>query len=103
MVPKPNANDYNKKCVQWGYAQFIGTGDITNFQGYPEEGFPKIDPKRVSVVLPEMEQYKSRGEARTERPVPPEHCELCWACLDELARNFQLQTFSSVEAAVAAV
>ena len=102
MVPKLGADEYNMKYVQWGYSQFIGTGNITSWRGVPEENFPKIEPKRVRVVLPEMEEYKKDAIHRIERPVPPAHCARCWECLAELARDYELQTFSSVEAAVAA-
>ena len=100
MVPKPGANEYDKERVQRGYSQFIGTGDITSWKKKPEAGFRKIDPKQVRVVLPDMEEYKRRAASRGYRPVPSDHCELCWECFDRLARNFELQVFSSIEAAV---
>ena len=75
---------------------------LYDWHGYPEKGFPKIASKRVRVVLREMEEYKKRCETRTERPVHPDHCERCWACLDQLARDNELKTYPSVEAAVAA-
>ena len=96
MVPKPGANWYDKLRVQLGYSQFIGTGDITNWWGEPEAGFPKIEPKRVLVVLPEIEEYKRRGASRSARPVPPEHCDLCWECFHEVAKSFELQVLSLI-------
>ena len=33
---------------------------------------------------------------------PPEHCDLCWECFHEVAKTFELQVFSTIEAAVAA-
>ena len=102
MVPKPIADEADMQYLQWGYSQFMGTGDINNWHGYREKGFPKIASKRVRVVLREMEEYKKRCETRTERPVHPDHCERCWACLDQLARDNELKTYPSVEAAVAA-
>ena len=105
MVPTPGANEHDKKRVQTGYRQFIGTGDITSKKGKPESNFPKIDPKCVKVVLPKwffpgIAAYKEGGAKRSQQLVSPENCDLYWECLKDLACTFELQVYPSIEAAV---
>ena len=84
------------------YEQFIGVGNVTNQEGVEEEGMPKLNKKRVRVVVPaDMEKYKREAALRPKRPVPALHCERCTECLAKVAQGFELPVFGSVAEAVA--